>query len=101
MQKSDFTVHLSPKEMIKMQELHLKFSTHSRNAIIKECINAYIIEETDHDLEINTLKRKLNMLFNQLNPDWKRKKSLPYHFDDEYITQANYYASITPNGGEE
>ncbi len=42
--------------MIKMQELHLKFSTFSRNAIIKECINAYIIEETDQELEISSLK---------------------------------------------
>ena len=87
--------------MIKMQELHLKFSTFSRNAIIKECINAYIIEETDQELEISSLKRMINALHKQLNPDWKRKKSLPYYFEDEYVTHANYYASITPNGGEE
>jgi hypothetical protein len=62
MQKSDFTVHLSPKEMIKMAELTLKFSTLSRNAIIKECINSYALKEDHKDKEIIELQRRCDVL---------------------------------------
>ena len=46
--------------------------------------------------EMEILKRMqeknpdFNALHKQNNPDWKRKKSLPYHFDDEYAPVANY-----------
>ena len=115
MQKSDFTVHLSPKEMIKMQELHLKFSTYSRNAIIKECINAYVLKEDAKDETIRHMQLRINALHKQLNPDWKRKRSLPFHFPEEYTTISNYerqksaqslntsmyFNENTPNGEDE
>jgi hypothetical protein len=104
MQKSDFTVHLSPKEMIKMAELTLKFSTLSRNAIIKECINAYVLEElkTDEkDFKILCLETQVNALHIQLNPDWKRKKSLPFPDPRLYVDISNYSVDLPPNGGDE
>ena len=87
--------------MIKMQELHLKFSTLSRNAIIKECINAYIIDETDRDSEIHQLKKWINALFKQKNPDWKRKRNLPFDFIEEYMDVPNYFNDLPPIGGDE
>tara|TARA_R100001443_G_scaffold108213_1_gene118505 strand:- start:892 stop:1140 length:249 start_codon:yes stop_codon:yes gene_type:complete len=59
----------------------------SRNAIVKMCIREY---QKDQDTEIEGMKRRINALFKQNNPDWKRKKSLPYHFSDEYTPVANY-----------
>ena len=98
--------------MIKMQELHLKFSTHSRNAIIKECINAYVLKESDKDNEVYRLQRHINALHIQLNPDWKRKRSLPFHDEQLYKAIPNYHEQSiinlerkirknTPNGEDE
>jgi len=108
MQKSDFTVHLSPKEMIKRAELTWKFSTLSRNAIIKECINAYVVEEKNRDNELYGLQRQINALHIQLNPEWKRKRSLPFDDKELYAAVPNYSSETTgklgnlpPNGGDE
>ena len=106
-----------------MAELTLKFSTLSRNAIIKECINAYVLDPKDKDQEIYELQRHINALHIQLNPDWKRKKSLPFHDEQMYKVIPNYDQErirhydakrlmdaayekrksndLTPNGGDE
>lgn len=104
-----------------MAELTLKFSTLSRNAIIKECINAYVLNKEGQEQEIYELQRIVNALHIQLNPDWKRKKSLPYHDEQLYKIVANYAATnkerrenwadqrngigniddLPPNGGDE
>ena len=104
-----------------MSELTLKFSTLSRNAIIKECINAYVLDKKDKDQEVYELQRHINALHIQLNPNWKRKKSLPFHDEELYKIVANYAATnkerrenwsdqrngignnndLPPNGGDE
>ena len=98
--------------MIKMQELHLKFSTYSRNAIIKECINAYVLKEDAKDETIRHMQLRINALHKQLNPDWKRKRSLPFHDEQLYKAIPNYHEQSiinlerkirknTPNGEDE
>ena len=73
-----------------MAELTLKFSTLSRNAIIKECINTYDLDPKDRDQEIYELRIHINALYIQANPDWKRKKSLPFHDEELYKPVANF-----------
>ena len=84
---SSFTVHLPKKEMMKLDQMKAKNPDFSRNALIKLAIMEW--NPSDNN-ENNVLKRKINMLHKQLNPDWKRKKSLPFFFEDEYRAQANY-----------
>ena len=36
---------------------------------------------SDVEYTILQLQSQINALHKQLNPDWKRKKSLPYHFN--------------------
>jgi hypothetical protein len=73
--------------MEKLTRLRDENPEFSRNAIIKMCIREY---GKDQNQEIEDMKRRINALFKQNNPDWKRKKNLPYHFADEYIHVANY-----------
>jgi len=95
-----------------MAELTLKFSTLSRNAIIKECINAYVLKEMnmdDKDFRLLCMEKQINGLHIQLNPDWKRKRSLPFDDKELYAAVPNYSNSETtgklgylpPNGGDE
>lgn len=84
---SSFTVHLPKAEMDKLEQMKAKNPDFSRNALIKLAINSW---NTDVHTENEGMKRRINALHKQLNPDWKRKKSLPYHFDDEYLPVRNY-----------
>jgi len=84
---SSFTVHLPRNEMEKLEQMQLANPDFSRNALIKLAINSYGNEVND---DKEGMKRRINALHKQLNPDWKRKKSLPYHFSDEYAPVANY-----------
>lgn len=82
-----FTVHLPEGEMNKLNEMKMANPNLSRNALVKLAINSYSLgPQTDQD----GIKRHVNALHKQLNPEWKRKKSLPYHFDDEYMDVLNY-----------
>jgi len=84
---SSFTVHLPKAEMDKLEQMKAKNPDFSRNALIKLAIMEW---NTDVHTENEGMKRRINALHKQLNPDWKRKKSLPYHFDDEYHPVKNY-----------
>ncbi len=87
MSYTSFTIHLPATEMKILETLMEKNPEFSRNALVKMCIREY---EKDQDDEITGMKRRINALFKQNNPDWKRKKNLPYHFNDEYAPVANY-----------
>ena len=87
MSYTSFTIHLPAEEMNKLNKLMEDNPEFSRNAIIKMCIREYGPTENE---EIEGMKRRINALFKHNNPDWKRKKNLPYHFDDEYRVRANY-----------
>ena len=87
MSYTSFTIHLPAEEMNKLKRLMEENPDFSRNATIKMCIREY---GKDQDSEIEGMKRRINALFKQNNPDWKRKKNLPYHFKDEYVAVANY-----------
>lgn len=101
MAKTSFTVHLSDKEGKKLALMKEKNPTFSRNALIRLAIESYNLQDFDPNsdevtissYEYNDLKLKLNALHKQLNPDWKRKKSLPFHYDHEYNCDPNYYSS--------
>ena len=87
MATTGFTVHLPEGEMNKLKQMKESNPDFSRNALIKLAINSYSLSPaTDED----GIKRHVNALHKQLNPQWKRKKSLPYHFNDEYTPILNY-----------
>lgn len=90
MSYTSFTVHLPQKEMRKLALMQERNPEFSRNALIKLAINNYGWDTADENEVINDLKRQINAVHKQNNPDWKRKKSLPYHFDDEYAPVKNY-----------
>jgi len=93
MVKTSFTVHLNEETAERMEEIKQANPDFSRNALIRMCILEYNMcmkGSKTEDTEINALKRHINAFHKQLNPDWKRKKSLPYHFEDEYHHIANY-----------
>lgn len=82
-----FTVHLPEKEMKKLEKMKENNPDFSRNALIKLAINNYGWHK---DADKEDMMRRINALHKQLNPDWKRKKTLPYHFEDEYAPVLNY-----------
>ena len=111
MAKTSFTVHLDQQTAEKIVEMKEENPTFSRNALIRLAISEYRIRTIDEeynslekssskkyqDMEdidipymIQDFKMRHNALHKQLNPDWKRKKSLPYHFPHEYDDVANY-----------
>jgi len=87
MASTGFTVHLPEGEMNKLNEMKKSNPDFSRNALIKLAINSY---GSHKDADKEDMMRRINALHKQLNPDWKRKKSLPYHFADEYMDVLNY-----------
>lgn len=93
---SSFTVHLPKAEMNKLEQMKAKNPDFSRNALIKLAIMEWNPNEVS---EMNNLKRKFNSLHKKLDPSWKRKKSLPFFFEDEYRVDANY--SDFHGGGDE
>jgi len=93
MAKTSFTVHLNEEIAKKMEEIMIANPDFSRNAMIRKCIEEYNLQMkygNTEDTEMNRLKRHINAFHKQLNPEWKRKKSLPYHFEDEYLPISNY-----------
>ena len=90
MAKTSFTVHLSDKEGAKLELMREENPDFSRNALIRLAISEFELSNEKSPNEINALMRHINALHKQLNPQWKRKKSLPYHFADEYAPVANY-----------
>tara|TARA_Y100001937_G_scaffold102239_1_gene140547 strand:+ start:1050 stop:1391 length:342 start_codon:yes stop_codon:yes gene_type:complete len=101
MAKTSFTVHLDNNTAMKIVKMKAENPDFSRNALIRLAISEYKLMEnrvikdktseiTTTKYEIESLQRHINALFKQNNPDWKRKKSLPYHFPDEYAAVANY-----------
>lgn len=97
MPKTSFTVHLddeSAKKIADLQEINPGFS---RNALIRMVIREHKLYSpqkndkiSDVEYTILQLQSQINALHKQLNPDWKRKKSLPYHFEHEYYDVKNY-----------
>lgn len=87
MSYTSFTVHLPKEEMNKLKRMQEKNPDFSRNALIKLAIREY---GQDKNAQWEQMARHINALHKQNNPEWKRKKSLPYHFDDEYAPVANY-----------
>lgn len=87
MSYTSFTIHLPAEEMNKLKDLMGRNPEMSRNALIKMCIREY---NSNPNAELEGMKRRINALHKQNNPDWKRKKSLPYHFEDEYAPVKNY-----------
>ena len=71
---TSFTIHLPKNEMNKLNMIMQNNPEFSRNAIVKMCIREY--GQTEND-EIEGMKRRINALFKQNNPEWKRKKNLP------------------------
>ena len=94
MAKTSFTVHLDIETAKKIEQMKEKNPDFSRNALIRLAIREYKINGppilTETEAEIYALKHHINALHKQNNPDWKRKKSLPYHFEDEYYDAKNY-----------
>lgn len=101
MAKTSFTVHLDNNTAIKIEKMKEENPDFSRNALIRLAISEYKLTGDRNKnqqyptiatskYEIESLQRHINALFKQINPDWKRKKSLPYHFPDEYAAVANY-----------
>ena len=94
MSYTSFTIHLPKNEMQVLESIMSSNPEFSRNGIVKMCIREYAnrtnpILTTSFE-EIEALKRHINALHKQNNPDWKRKKTLPYHFEDEYAPIKNY-----------
>ena len=93
MAKTSFTVHLDQETARKIEQMKEANPDFSRNALIRLAVREYtVIKEPESELEaeIYKLKHHINALHKQNNPDWKRKKSLPYHFEDEYAPISNY-----------
>jgi len=94
---ASFTVHLNQETADKIAEMKEQNPNFSRNALIRLAImdfrldGEYKIDSVES--EIYDLKHRINALFKQNNPDWKRKKNLPYHFKDEYQDIPNYTES--------
>lgn len=93
MAKTSFTVHLDQETAEKVELMKDYNPEFSRNGLIRLAIKEYSIHkqpETVLEEEIYALKHCINALHKQNNPDWKRKKSLPYHYADEYAPILNY-----------
>jgi hypothetical protein len=82
-----FTVHLPNAEVAKLAQMKEDNPDFSRNALIKLAIMSY---GSTKDADKEDMMHRINALHKQLNPDWKRKKSLPYHFASEYAPVKNY-----------
>ena len=90
MAKTSFTVHLDQETAQKIERMKEANPDFSRNALIRLAIREYELNKHHGEGEIYQLKHHINALHKQNNPDWKRKKSLPYHFEDEYLPITNY-----------
>tara|TARA_Y100000401_G_C8322947_1_gene226487 strand:- start:2584 stop:2937 length:354 start_codon:yes stop_codon:yes gene_type:complete len=111
MAKTSFTVHLDAETAQKIEQMKEENPDFSRNALIRLAVKEFPLgsrQEIDwsttlldrphthlHDKKyesymIRNFKLQINALHKRLNPDWKRKKSLPYHFPEEYNDVANY-----------
>ena len=108
MAKTSFTVHLDEETANKIVEMKEENPQFSRNALIRLAVREYrlrteplytdvdsipkrtqMTEEFDWYM-IKDFKLRINALHKQNNPDWKRKRSLPYHFPEEYHDILNY-----------
>ena len=104
MAKTSFTVHLDVETAKKIELMKEENPEFSRNALIRLAVQQFRLNKlaNDHDddiynMDLLELKHlvlhgqvQINAIHKQLNPDWKRKKSLPYHFPHEYRDVKNY-----------
>lgn len=111
MAKTSFTVHLDVETAKKIEQMREENPDFSRNALIRLAVKEFRLSSSDstlsdseisgthwghmhdekfHPFMIKQFKLNFNALHKQLNPDWKRKKSLPYHFPEEYADVKNY-----------
>ena len=105
MAKTSFTVHLDTATAEKIEQMKEQNPTFSRNALIRLAIAEYrlhkgSLDDEDSmvtDMSVAEMKHlilfaqsQINRLHKDIHPDWKRKKSLPYHFPHEYNDVANY-----------
>lgn len=108
MAKTSFTVHLDIETAEKLEQMKEENPDFSRNALIRLAVKEFRLSKDSENASVDgvkltemheekydwymvrMMKMKINSLHKQINPDWKRKKSLPYHFPEEYHCVKNY-----------